>query len=91
MSKIWEQHYRSAAFHHERAAYHYQEAEKCEQTGEHEKATIHAYRAHGHSLHAFDCDAAAAKLHANHLLHVDQCERPSQAASGLGTMGENVA
>ena len=91
MSNMWIHHYLSAAFHHERAAYHYREAEKCELAGEHERATFHAYRAHGHGLHAFDCDAEAAKLHATHLLHVDRHDQPAPSASELEARGKNVA
>jgi hypothetical protein len=81
MSKTWELAYYCAARHHERAACHYKEAAKCEQAGEHEKAAHHAYLAHGHTQHAIDCDAEAAKLHADHFLHVDYCDRSAAAAS----------
>ncbi len=63
MSKTWE-HYHDAARHHEQAAYHYKEAAKYDEAEEHEKAVHHAYLAHGHTQHASDHDAEAAKLHA---------------------------
>jgi uncharacterized protein (DUF2225 family) len=91
MSKMLEHHYQAAAYHHERAAYHYREAEKHEQAEAHEKAALHAYLAHGHSLHASDSDSQAAKLHANHRLHVDQTDRTTSAGTGVGNMGKNVA
>ena len=65
MSKTWE-HYHYAARHHERAAYHYNEAAKLEQANEHERSAHHAYLAHGHTQHAIQHDAQAAKLHAEH-------------------------
>ena len=74
MSKAWKLAYHCAARHHERAAYHYKEAAKYEESGEHEKAAHHAYIAHGYTQHAIDCDAEAAKLHADHFLHVEHCE-----------------
>ncbi len=63
MSKTWE-HYHHAARNHEKAAYHYNEAAKYNQAEEHEKEAHHAYLAHGHSQHAVQHDAEAAKLHA---------------------------
>jgi len=80
MSKTWELAYHCAARHHERAAYHYKEAAKYEEAGEHEKAAHHAYLAHGHTQHAINHDAEAAKLHADHFLHVEHCESPVTVA-----------
>jgi len=102
MSKTWEMVYHCAARHHERAAYHYKEAAKYEEAGEHEKAAHHAYLAHGHTQHAIDCDAEAAKLHADHFLHVEHCEssvtvayesgaKKKSAASEQGAKKESVA
>jgi hypothetical protein len=84
MSKTWEMVYHCAARHHERAAYHYKEAAKYEEAGEHEKAAHHAYLAHGHTQHAIDCDAEAAKLHADHFLHVEHCESSATVAYEFG-------
>jgi hypothetical protein len=102
MSKTWELAYHHAAYHHERAAYHYKEAAKYEEAGEHEKAAHRAYLAHGHTQHAIDCDAEAAKLHADHILHVEHCEssvsisyklgaKKKGAASELGAKKDSVA
>ena len=102
MSKTWELAYHCAARHHERAAYYYKEAAKHEEAGEHEKAAHHAYLAHGHTQHAINCDAEAAKLHADHYLHVEHCEssvtiayqqraNKKSAASGLEAKKEGVA
>ena len=84
MSKTWELAYQCAARHHERAAYHYKEAAKYEEAGEHEKAAHHAYLAHGHTQHAINHDAEAAKLHADHFLHVEHCESSVTVAYELG-------
>ena len=65
MSKTWE-HYHHASRHHERAAYHYNEAMKSAKAEEHEKATHHAYLAHGHTQQANHHGIEAAKLHAEH-------------------------
>jgi len=81
MSKTWELAYHCAARHHERAAYHYKEAAKYEEAGDHEKATHHAYLAHGYTQHAIHDDAEAAKLHAEHFLHVEYCHSSVTVAS----------
>jgi len=91
MSKTWELAYHCAARHHERAAYHYKEAAKYEEAGEHEKAAHHAYLAHGHTQHAIDCDAEAAKLHADHFLHVEHCESSVTVAYELGAKKKSAA
>ena len=91
MSKTWEVVYYGAARHHERAAYHYKEAAKYEEAGEHEKAAHHAYLAHGHTQHAIDCDAEAAKLHADHFLHVEHCESSVSISYKLGAKKKNAA
>jgi hypothetical protein len=81
MSKTWEHYYHCAARHHEHAAYHYKQAARYEEAEEHEKAAHHAYLAHGLNQHAIHCDAEAAKLHADHFLHVDHCDRSATADS----------
>jgi hypothetical protein len=102
MSKTWEMAYLGAARHHEHAAYHYKEAAKYEEVGEHEKAAHHAYLAHGHTQHAIDCAAEAAKLHADHFLHVEHCvssvtvvyelrAKKKSAASEQGAKKESVS
>jgi hypothetical protein len=91
MSKTWELAYHCAARHHERAAYYYKEAAKHEEAGEHEKAAHHAYLAHGHTQHAIDCDAEAAKLHADHFLHVEHCESSMSISYKLGAKKKNAA
>jgi len=91
MSKTWELVYQCAAHHHERAAYHYKEAAKYEKAGEHEKAAHHAYLAHGYTQHAIDCDAEAAKLHADHFLHVEHCESSMLISYKLGAKKKNAA
>jgi len=91
MSKTWELAYHCAARHHERAACHYKEAAKYEEAGEHEKAAHHAYLAHGHTQHAIDCDAEAAKLHADHFLHVEHCESSVTIAYQLGAKKKSAA
>ena len=91
MSKTWELAYHCAAHHHERAAYYYKEAAKHEEAGEHEKAAHHAYLAHGHTQHAIDCDAEAAKLHADHFLHVEHCESSMSISYKLGAKKKNAA
>jgi hypothetical protein len=91
MSKTWELAYHCAARHHERAAYHYKEAAKYEKAEEHEKAAHHAYLAHGHTQHAIDCDAEAAKLHADHFLHVEHCDRSVTIAYEQGANKKRVA
>ena len=91
MSKTWELAYYCAARHHERAAHHYKEAAKCEEAREHEKAAHHAYLAHGHAQHAIDCDAEAAKLHADHFLHVEHCESSVTVAYELGAKKKSAA
>ena len=90
MSKTWE-HYHHAAHHHERAAYHYKEAAKYEEAGEHEKAAHHAYLAHGHTQHAINYDAEAAKLHADHFLHVEHCESSVTVAYEQGAKRQCAA
>jgi hypothetical protein len=90
MSRTWEYYYH-AAHHHERAAYHYKEAAKYEKAGEHEKAAHHAYLAHGYTQHAIDCDAEAAKLHADHFLHVEHCESSVSIAYKLGATKKSAA
>ena len=77
--------YRCAAGHLERAAYHYKEAAKYEEAGDHEKATHHAYLAHGYTQHAIHDDAEAAKLHAEHFLHVEYCHCSVAVPSEKGT------
>ena len=89
MSKTWELAYHCAARHHERAAYHYEEAAKYEEAEDHEKATHHAYLAHGFSQHAIYYDVEAAKLHAEHFLHVDYCHRCATAASEQGAKAKS--
>jgi hypothetical protein len=84
MSKTWVLAYRCAAGHLERAACHYKEAAKCEEAGDHEKATHHAYLAHGYTQHAIHDDAEAAKLHAEHFLHVEYCHSSVTVASEQG-------
>ena len=84
MSKTWVLAYRAAACHLERAAYHYEEAMKYEEAGDHEKATHHAYLAHGYIQHAIHDDVEAAKLHAEHFLHVEYCHRSVTVASEQG-------
>ena len=91
MSKTWELAYHCAARHHERAAYYYKEAAKYEEAGEHEKAAHHAYLAHGYTQHAIDCDAEAAKLHADHFLHVEHCESSVSISYKLGAKKKNAA
>ena len=91
MSKAWKLAYHCAARHHERAAYHYKEAAKYEESGEHEKAAHHAYIAHGYTQHAIDCDAEAAKLHADHFLHVEHCESSVSISYKLGAKKKNAA
>ena len=91
MSKTWELAYHCAARHHERAAYYYKEAAKHEEAGEHEKAAHLAYLAHGHTQHAIDCDAEAAKLHADHFLHVEHCESSVSISYKLGAKKKNAA
>jgi hypothetical protein len=54
----------------------------------HERA---AYHAHGHTQHAIDCDAEAAKLHADHLLHVEHCESSVIVAYELGAKKKGIA
>ena len=73
MSTTCELAYYCAARHHECAANNYKEAAKCEAAGEHEKAAHHAYLAHGHTQHAIQSDAEAAKLYADRYLHVNRC------------------
>jgi hypothetical protein len=84
MSKTWELAYQCAARHHECAAYHYNEAAKYEQAEEHEKAAHHAYLAHGYTQHAVYYDAEAAKLHAEHFLHVEHCDHSMTIACEQG-------
>ena len=91
MSKSCELAYHCAARHHECAAYQYQEAAKCEKAGEYEKAAHHAYLAHGHNQHAVHWDAEAAKLHADHFSHVEQCNRSAIAAPEQAAMKESAA
>ena len=91
MSKTWELAYQCAAYHHERAAYHNKEAAKYEEAEAHEKAAHHAYLAHGHTQHAINCDAEAAKLHADHLLHVEHCESSVIVAYELGAKKKGIA
>jgi len=91
MSKTWELAYQCAARHHERAAYHYKEAAKYEEAGEHEKAAHHAYLAHGHTQHAINHDAEAAKLHADHFLHVEHCESSVTIAYEQGANKKSAA
>ena len=91
MSKTWEMVYLGAARHHERAAYHYKEAAKYEEAGEHEQAAHHAYLAHGHTQYAINCDAEAAKLHADHFLHVEHCESSVTVAYELGAKKKSAA
>src|ERR1035441_6906181 len=67
MSKTWE-HYHHAARAYEKAAYHFNEAAKYNQAEEHERSTLFAYLAHGHSQHAVHHDVEAPKLHA------EQCD-----------------
>jgi hypothetical protein len=56
------EHFQEAARHHESAAYHYEEVMKYDAGEEHKKGrTTHTW-APGHSQHAIDHDAAAAKL-----------------------------
>jgi len=57
---------------------------KYEEAGDHEKATHHAYLAHGYTQHAIHDDAEAAKLHAEHFLHVEYCHRSVTVASEQG-------
>jgi len=91
MSKTGEMVYHRAAHHHEYAAHHYKEAAKYEEAGEHEKAAHHAYLAHGHTQHAIDCAAEAAKLHADHFLHVEHCESSVTVAYELGAKKKSAA
>src|SRR5664280_1172586 len=91
MSKTWEMVYHRAVRHHEFAAYHYKEAAKYEKAREHEKAAHHAYLAHGHTQRAIDCDAEAAKLHADHFLHVEHCESSVSISYKLGAKKKNAA
>ena len=91
MSTTCELAYHGATRHHERAAYHYKEAAKYEEAGEHEKAAHHAYLAHGHTQHAINHDAEAAKLHADHFLHVEHCESSVSISYKLGAKKKNAA
>ena len=84
MSKTWE-HYHHAARNHEKAAYHYNEAAKYNQAEEHEKEAHHAYLAHGHSQHAVQHDAEAAKL------HTEQCTSLVTPASAQAGPKKNAA
>ncbi|MGA3127684.1 MAG: hypothetical protein ABSD13_13305 [Candidatus Korobacteraceae bacterium] len=81
--------YLCAARHHECAAFHHKEAAKHEAAGAYEKAAQHAYRAHGHTQHAIQSEAEAAKLHADRFLHVDQFGRSRTASSEQGASAQS--
>jgi hypothetical protein len=60
------EHHRKAAEHFDYAAKHHAEAGTHYGAGRHEQASREAYLAHGHSLHAINHAAKAARLHARH-------------------------
>jgi hypothetical protein len=91
MSTTCELAYYCAARHHECAANHYKEAAKYEAAGEHEKAAHHAYLAHGHTQHAIQSDAEAAKLHADRYLHVNRCGPSGTGGYGQGAGKQSAA